>query len=100
VRHALYSTKTGELLWSTVIEKEGAGPYNEPGAQGSVAGVNRTGIQTQVRTTTALDPPAYEEVAKEVGKELNKQFPPPPEIKEEKTEPEAEPAEEKPDDSG
>jgi hypothetical protein len=87
VKHALYSTVTGELLWSTRIKKEGEGPYNDPSVA-NISGVNRTGIQTQVRTTTALDPPEYEEVAKEVGAELRKQFPPPPKIETPKTDPE------------
>jgi hypothetical protein len=96
VIHGLYSTKTGEQLWRTEIEKEGEGPYNEPGS-GNTAGVSGSGIRAQVRTTTALDPPEYEELAKEVGDELRKRFPPPPKIKEKAPEAEAEESsEEKP----
>jgi hypothetical protein len=87
VIHALYSTKTGEQLWRTQIDKEGEGPYNEPGRESTV-GVSKTGIQTQVRSSTPLDPPEFEEVAEQVGDELKKRFPPPPKI--EKKEPPAE----------
>jgi len=105
VIHSLYSTKTGKLLWRAEIEKEGQGPYNEPGRE-NTAGVSGSGIRTTVRTTTALDPPEFDEVAKEVGDELSKRFPPPPKI--EKKAPEADeaedsseekPAEETPDDT-
>lgn len=77
--------ETGKLLWSIEISEEGYGPYNDPSGQ-SVVGIDRSGIQTQVTTSTQLDPPTYEEVSAQVGKILRKEFPPPPKKKEEKPE--------------
>lgn len=92
VIHALYSTKTGDQLWRTAIDKEGQGPYNEPGRE-NTSSVSGSGIQSQVQTSTPLDPPEFDEIAKQVGEELGKRFPPPPKI--EKKAPETEESAEK-----
>lgn len=74
VRLALYSTHTGELLWSGVFLEKGEGPYNNPGE--NVVGVSRFGLTPEARTSTALDPPSFEEVATKIEKQIRDAFPP------------------------
>ena len=72
---ALYSTRTGELLWRDSYLEKGEGPYNNPGS-GYVTGVQGSSLGNTARTSTALDPPSYDEIMQKVGKRLEKTFPP------------------------
>ena len=75
----LYSTKTGELLWSQRFQVKGDGPYNNPGDGSGIVGVTSTGLQTAApRTSTSLDPPTYEEVAAKLAVQLRAALPAPP----------------------
>ena len=74
----LYSTRTGELLWSHQFQVKGEGPYNN--ADGSeVVGVKSGGLDnSQMRTSTSLDPPTYEEVATKLAIQVRAALPAPP----------------------
>jgi hypothetical protein len=75
---SLYSTRTGELLWQDRFLEKGEGPYNNPADGGAnVMGVTRTGLRNEARTSTALDPPTYEEVATKLERKIQTAFPPP-----------------------
>ena len=74
-RLALYSAKTGELLWSEYIEEMGEGPYNDPGT-GQAVGSNP--LSSRAGSATGLEPPSYEEIADKWSRKVTKQFPPPP----------------------
>lgn len=73
----LYSTRTGELLWSRKFQVKGEGPYNN--ADGSdVVGVKSGGLDnSQMRTSTSLDPPTYEEIATKLAIQVREALPPP-----------------------
>jgi len=74
----LYSTRTGELLWSHKFQVKGEGPYNN--ADGSeVVGVKSGGLDnSQMRTSTSLDPPTYEEIATKLATQVRDALPAPP----------------------
>ena len=74
----LYSTRTGELLWSRKFQVKGEGPYNN--ADGSeVVGVKSGGLDnSQMRTSTSLDPPTYEEIAAKLAAQVRDALPAPP----------------------
>jgi hypothetical protein len=74
----LYSTRTGELLWSHQFQVKGEGPYNN--ADGSeVVGVKSGGLDnSQMRTSTSLDPPTYEEIATKLAVQMRDALPQPP----------------------
>jgi hypothetical protein len=74
----LYSTRTGELLWSHKFQVKGEGVYNN--ADGSeVVGVKSGGIEgNQMRTSTSLDPPTYEEIASKLAGQVRDALPAPP----------------------
>lgn len=75
----LYSTKSGELLWSRRLQVKGEGPYNNPSEGSNLLGVSSSGLQTAApRTSTSLDPPSYEEVAAKLAVQLAAALPPPP----------------------
>jgi hypothetical protein len=77
VRMALYSTRTGELLWRDTFLEKGEGPYNNPG-ESNVTGLTRTGLTPSAQTSTALDPPTYDDVAVKLEKKIRTGFPPVP----------------------
>ncbi len=87
-RLALYSTKTGELLWSTYVEESGEGPYNDPGTGGEV-GTNP--LASQTGPAVSLEPPSFEDVADRWSKKLTKAFPPRPKVPETKVDAAAKP---------
>jgi hypothetical protein len=73
----LYSTRTGELLWSHQFQVKGEGPYNTPDGS-EVVGVKSGGLDNnQMRTSTSLDPPTYEEVASKLAGQVRTSLPPP-----------------------
>ncbi|HKA24675.1 MAG TPA: hypothetical protein VKF80_06825 [Candidatus Eisenbacteria bacterium] len=73
----LYSTKTGELLWSHKFQVKGEGPYNNPDGS-EVVGVKSGGLESnQMRTSTSLDPPTYEEIAVKLAGQVRDSLPPP-----------------------
>lgn len=75
----LYSTRTGELLWSRRFQIKGEGPYNNPGDGSGVMGVKSGGFETgSPQTSTSLEPPTYEEVAARAAVEVRSALPPPP----------------------
>jgi hypothetical protein len=77
LRMALYSTRTGELLWRDTFMEKGEGPYNNPG-EANVTGMSRTGLTPSAQTYTALDPPTYDDVAVKLEKKIRTGFPPVP----------------------
>lgn len=74
----LYSTRTGELLWSRKFQVKGEGPYNN--ADGStVVGLKAGGLNnSDPRTSTSLDPPTYEEIAAKLADQVRTALPAPP----------------------
>jgi len=74
----LYSTRTGELLWSRKFQVKGEGPYNN--ADGStVVGLKAGGLNnSDPRTSTSLDPPTYEEIASKLADQVRAAMPAPP----------------------
>jgi hypothetical protein len=73
----VYSTKTGELLWSHKFQVKGEGPYNTPDGS-EVVGVKSGGLDNgQVRTSTSLDPPTYEEIASKLAGQVRDALPAP-----------------------
>jgi hypothetical protein len=74
-RLALYSAKTGELLWAEYIDEMGEGPYNDPGT-GQAIGSNP--LSNRAGSATGLEAPSYEEIADKWSRKVAKQFPPPP----------------------
>lgn len=84
---ALYSTRTGALLWRESYLEKGEGPYNNPGTGGGyVTGVQGSTLGNTARTSTALDPPTYGEIVTNVSKKVEKSFPKKPEAAPEKQE--------------
>jgi hypothetical protein len=76
---ALYSTRTGELLWRDSFLEKGEGPYNNPDEGGSnVTGVASGALGTSARTSTSLEPPSFDEVATKLEQRIQRGFPPPP----------------------
>lgn len=76
---SLYSTRTGELLWRDMYLEKGEGPYNNPGS-GYVTGVQGSSLGNTARTSTALDPPTYDEIVSKVDKKIEKTFPAAPKV--------------------
>jgi len=74
----LFSTRTGELLWSHKFQVKGEGPYNN--ADGStVVGLKAGGLNnSDPRTSTSLDPPTYEEIAAKLADQVRAALPAPP----------------------
>jgi hypothetical protein len=77
VRMALYSTRTGELLWRDTFMDKGEGPYNNPD-ENNVTGMSRTGLTPTAQTATSLEPPTYDDVAVKLEKKIRSGFPPVP----------------------
>jgi hypothetical protein len=76
---SLYSTRTGELLWRDTYLEKGEGPYNNPGNT-NVIGVQGSNLGNTARTSTALDPPTYQEIVTRVSNKIGKTFPPAPKV--------------------
>jgi len=76
IQLSLYSTRTGALLWQDRFLEKGEGPYNNPADGGAdVTGVTRTGLRSEARTSTSLDPPTYDEIATKLENKIQAAFP-------------------------
>jgi hypothetical protein len=79
VELALYSTRTGELLWRETLLEQGEGPYNNPADQ-NIVGVQGSSLGNMARTSTSLDPPSFHEIASKLERRVQADFPPMPKI--------------------